>query len=160
VISKNTVIVVSEDIIEFIVRNLSFLLFLPEDQVIRQGENGEQMFFLAKGDVDIWVLSEAKKDCFVNSIKPGGLFGEVALMTHGKRTATVKCKNYCTIASIVNEKFHDLCENFPDVKQQLKNNLYNYQDRWKLFLIVSVQVFIIRNLYKMWTTSRIAKHKI
>jgi len=37
------------------------------------------------------------------------LFGEVALIAQVRRTASVKSKNYCTLAALVEENFYDMC---------------------------------------------------
>jgi CRP-like cAMP-binding protein len=89
--------------IEFVVRKLQFLLFMPEDEVARMGEEGKNLYFLAKGDCDVFINNEFKLEVYVATLKPGNLFGEVALLTHGKRTATVRCKNYCTIGGLTQE---------------------------------------------------------
>ena len=116
------------------VHKLVTLLYLPEDEIIRQSETGGHFFFLAKGDCDIWVKDHKRRDRFVRLIKPGMLFGEVALITKGKRTATVRSRNYCTAAALTAEQFHELCEEFPEVYSKMKLNMTKYQDRMKLFM--------------------------
>lgn len=58
------------------------------------------MFFLARGDCEVRVTNEKKKEKTVRILKPGHLFGEVALLYNCKRTATVISKNYCTMAKL------------------------------------------------------------
>lgn len=37
------------------------------------------------------------------------LFGEVALIAQVKRSASVKSKNYCTLAALNDENFYEIC---------------------------------------------------
>ena len=63
----------------------------------------------------------------------GDYFGEIALLTHTTRTATVKSSNYCTMASLSKEVFYDLCNRFTDIFLKLKLKGIQYNDQWKRF---------------------------
>jgi CRP-like cAMP-binding protein len=65
------------ELVDFIVLRLLTLLYLPEDLIIRQGEQGSSLYFLAKGECEVWVRDELKKDRFVHYIKKGSLFGVI-----------------------------------------------------------------------------------
>ena len=79
--------------------------------------------------------------------KPGDLFGEVALLCDCRRTASVKTTNYSTLARIDKPTFKDMCQQFGDLAEKLKENLKGYQDKLKLFLKVSlVNIPFFRNL--------------
>ena len=58
------------------------------------------MFFLAKGDCDVYVMDENKENKLVTILQPGHHFGEVALIYNILRTATVRALNYSTIAEL------------------------------------------------------------
>lgn len=45
----------------------------------------------------------------------GGYFGEVALITNLKRTASVKAVDYCTLSSINRTAFHKARDEFPTI---------------------------------------------
>ena len=133
-IMKNEVLRDNTELIEFVVPKLVTLLYLPEDQICTQGDAGTQLFFLAKGECEVWVRDELKKDRRVKELKRGQLFGEVALLKNCRRTATVKSMNYCTCAALETDNFKELRANFPDAVHKLERNTRKYQDRWKLFL--------------------------
>lgn len=61
------------------------------------------------------------------------LFGEVALIAQIKRTASVKSKNYCTLAALVDENFYEMCQQFPDIFFKMKQETKKYNDKWKTF---------------------------
>ena len=82
-------------------------------------------------------------------VKPGDLFGEVALLCDCRRTASVKTTNYSTLARIDKLTFKDMCQQFGDLAKKLKENLKGYQDKLKVFLKVSLgDLPFFRNLSK------------
>jgi CRP-like cAMP-binding protein len=58
------------------------------------------LYFLAKGDCIASVLTETKQKEICGTLSAGNFFGEIALITNGRRTATVTSKNYCTIGGL------------------------------------------------------------
>ena len=65
-IMTNQIFQGSQDIIDFLINDISTLLFLPEDMIFQQGQNGEALFFIAKGDCEIWVKDHLKNNRYVN----------------------------------------------------------------------------------------------
>jgi len=51
----------------------------------------------------------------VKIIGKGEFFGEVALMSKGKRTATIKTENYSTISHINEQGFNDMRDRYPEI---------------------------------------------
>ena len=45
-------------IIEFVINDIKTLLYLPEDDIIHQGQPGENLFFIAQGDCEVWVKDQ------------------------------------------------------------------------------------------------------
>lgn len=54
-IEKNDIFKGNRDIIDFVVHNIITLLYLPEDQILRQGQKAHHLFFLARGDCEVFV---------------------------------------------------------------------------------------------------------
>ena len=48
--------------------------------IVVQGTKADKMFFLAKGDCDVYVLDENKENKLVTILQSGRHFGEVALI--------------------------------------------------------------------------------
>ena len=48
--------------LRYIVINMKTVIFLPLDMVIRQGESGDNLYFISRGSVDVFLKSE--KDFF------------------------------------------------------------------------------------------------
>jgi CRP-like cAMP-binding protein len=151
--------------IGFIVTNLKTLLFLPQDEVIRQGDFGNKMYFVGSGIIDIYLTVEKvkkadkkkakeeneddkeesktgeeadedeikvgeieKKENRIQRLREGSYFGEVALITRLKRTATAKAYEYTTLACIDRDNFSQIKREFPQVYLNFKQKIRCYED--------------------------------
>ena len=64
-------------------------MYDPEQNVIRQGEIASKIYFISKGEIEVWVQDEKRDDSFVQILTAGKYFGEIALITNQRRTATL-----------------------------------------------------------------------
>lgn len=112
---------------------------MPEDLILKQGDEPEVLYFLSKGEVEVLVKDEKQEEMHVKILLPGALFGEVALIANCKRTATIKSLNYCTCASLTATYFKEMCRLYPEAFSKLKEKMRQYNDKWKEFLIKLVQ---------------------
>eukprot|EP00347_Sterkiella_histriomuscorum_P022573 403337973 len=143
-ISKNIIFKGNQELIRFVVHNIITLLYLPEDIIIRQDTKAHHIFFLAQGTCEVWVRDQFRRETFVRNLLQGMLFGEVALIAQVKRTASVKSKNYCTLAALNDENFYEMCHQFPDIFFKMKQETQKYNDKWKIFqkkIISSIEYF-------------------
>ena len=73
------------------------------DEIIRQGEEGQTAYIIQAGRVEI--IKSGKK---VGELGAGDLFGEIALVSDTKRTATVRCLTACELTVFNREDFQSL----------------------------------------------------
>lgn len=59
------------------------------ERIIVQGDCADGMYFVESGEVQITILGDNGQEIEVNRIKSGGYFGELALVTHKPRAASV-----------------------------------------------------------------------
>jgi CRP-like cAMP-binding protein len=78
------------------------------------------MYLLARGDCEVRVIDEKKREQFVRTLKPGALFGEISLLYNCRRTAKIVSKNYCTMARFNLATFKELTQKFPEVYHDFK----------------------------------------
>ena len=123
----------SQDLIDFIINDITTQLFFPEDNIIRQGQHGDILYLIAKGDCTVWVRDHMKNQVYINQLCQGDYFGEISILTDSPRTASVRSSNYCTMACIHKRVFYDLCSNFPDILIKMKKKALEYKDPWKEF---------------------------
>ncbi|KAI8618658.1 cyclic nucleotide-binding-like protein [Chytriomyces sp. MP71] len=88
------------------------------DQIITANETGNSsMYFLAAGTVDIYT----EFGDLINSVSgPSAYFGEVALIEHVPRTATVKCASVCSTYELRQQDFERVMEMHPNLAFQIK----------------------------------------
>ena len=75
-------------------------MYDPEEVVIREGEIATKIYFISKGELEVWIQDEHKLETFVKILTPGSYFGEIALISNQRRTASLHTKSYCNIGWI------------------------------------------------------------
>ncbi|MEM9068351.1 MAG: cyclic nucleotide-binding domain-containing protein [Myxococcota bacterium] len=88
--------------------------------VIREGEAGRGLFVLLSGEVDVWKRDEDEK-VLLATLKPGDLFGEIALITDDATTATVTAGVNSTVLFLSRELFQKLVEALPEIRDYIEN---------------------------------------
>ena len=98
----------SEDIVEF-----------PAGAVVfTEGEQGNLMYVVIKGEVDI-----SLKNKRLATAHPGEIVGEMALISSDKRSATVTAKTDCLLAPINQSSFESLLRHVPNFTVHVMNVL-------------------------------------
>ena len=85
------------------------VVFLPGDNIMREGEHADCMYFLSDGDVEVFVQGAR-----IASVGSGSFFGEGALVEGGWRKATVKAAGYCEGYSLSVDDFNLLRGRYPE----------------------------------------------
>ncbi|XP_058501571.1 potassium/sodium hyperpolarization-activated cyclic nucleotide-gated channel 1-like [Solea solea] len=91
---------------------LRFEVFQPGDFIIREGTIGKKMYFIQHGVVS--VLTKNSKD---TRLTDGSYFGEICLLTRGRRTASVRAENYCRLYSLSVDNFNEVLEEYPMMRR-------------------------------------------
>ena len=85
----------------------------PGDRVIRAGDVGTEMFFISSGAVEVSIADQKIH------LGPGDFFGEMALLTGGRRTADVTAIDYCLFLVINKDEFDTFISRYPDLREKL-----------------------------------------
>ncbi|NLF75327.1 MAG: cyclic nucleotide-binding domain-containing protein [Chloroflexi bacterium] len=97
-----------------------------EGQIIfRQNAEGDKLYFIGEGQVEIRIRKrpEAPERSQV-FLGRGQIFGEMALLDLGKRSATVKCsRDHTVLHSISREAFTALCNSDTAIGYVIMRNL-------------------------------------
>ena len=104
----------SEDAQHRIVRRLRPRLTLPEEIIVRRGDRGESMFFIASGAVRIVIPAG---DVELGS---GDFFGELALITGRPRSNDVISLGFCQLLELGAADFRALLAQDPTLKAQIE----------------------------------------
>jgi monovalent cation:H+ antiporter, CPA1 family len=91
-------------------------LALPGETIVRRGERGDAMFFVASGAVEVLVpaLAEPVK------LGTGDFFGEMALLTRQRRNADVRAMGYCQLLVLDEKDFRRLVQKDPNLRSHFQ----------------------------------------
>jgi len=131
---KNLIFNGSTDMIEFVSARLETHILLPDFTVITQGEQGNCLFAIAKGECMVIVSDHRGQSSIVNNLQTGDLFGEVALITGNNRTATVRTVAYSSIAQLRRQDYDTICRIYSGFQIQLKHQMKAYNDPLNIFM--------------------------
>jgi CRP/FNR family transcriptional regulator, cyclic AMP receptor protein len=88
---------------------------LPEGKTLmREGDRGREFFVLVDGDAEV-----RREGSTLNSLGPGDFFGEIALVSHRPRTATVTTTSPVRALVVTEQSFRSLLDRAPDVQRKV-----------------------------------------
>ncbi len=97
-------------------------VFTAGQQIFAEGQRGDEMFIVKEGDVEIVVHGKV-----VETVGPGGILGEMALIDRQPRSATAVAKTDCQLVAINETRFQFLVQQTPyfaiEVMRVLANRL-------------------------------------
>ena len=93
------------DTLEFLLAFCPIIQVPMNEFVFREHQQGDAMFVLEKGEGDV-LKSWHGQDCLIQSLKEGDCFGEMAVMDHCARSASVQAVENCTAIQISAANLH------------------------------------------------------
>ena len=82
--------------------------------IVDQGQTGKEAFIVIEGTVT--VKRNGKK---LGSFGPGTVVGEMSLLDHGPRTATVTCESDCVLLLLDQRHFMGVLDEVPTLAHKL-----------------------------------------
>lgn len=86
--------------------------------IVDQGQTGREAFVLLEGSAT--VKRNNKK---ITTLGPGAMIGEMSLLDHGPRTATVTCDTDCDLLVISQRHFLGVLDDVPALSHKLLGTL-------------------------------------
>jgi CRP-like cAMP-binding protein len=123
-------------------------VFRRGEVVVRQGEPGQSLHVVLEGHFKVVVGAESGDELLLTIVGPGQLFGEVALLDGGLRSATVVALEAGRTASLSRTEFLDLLRRSPSVLEGVLAGLAR---------LVRHQADELSNLVGLDVTARLAK---
>ena len=104
----------SNDELEKLARSSLDRVFAPGEPIVRSGQEGNSMFVITRGTVDVQVLQgdEVKT---INSLRENDYFGEMSLLTGEPRTATVIASGETEVVQISKTALKPILEANPEL---------------------------------------------
>jgi len=93
--------------------------FEPGEEVFHQGDLGDRIYIIAKGQAEV-ARKENGNETLLARLGPGEYFGEMALLNHTTRNATVRCLEPLDVLSIHKREFAVLAANLPAMRESFE----------------------------------------
>lgn len=103
-----------EDQIGRLAQMLTPELFTPGEPIIRAGDQGDRMYFIASGTVDVLVTPDPVR------LNTGDFFGEMALVNDKPRSADVASAGYANMLVLKRRDFDVLINAHPGLRETIK----------------------------------------
>ncbi|KAI8979835.1 hypothetical protein BDF20DRAFT_941034 [Mycotypha africana] len=96
--------------------------YAPNDLILRKGEQGNELFFIINGTVEIANIDSAINDPFtpVARLSAGDYFGDISVLLNAPRPADVKAVTPIELYVLNKTDFIDVISRFPNLQNHLK----------------------------------------
>mmetsp|Transcript_90954 Transcript_90954/g.161080 ORF Transcript_90954/g.161080 Transcript_90954/m.161080 type:complete len:519 (-) Transcript_90954:174-1730(-) len=120
-VRKNTFLkCCSEEFVDRVVAQLEVALFTEGDEIVKEGEAANVLYFLIVGQVEVLTGPTLQT---VKQLPAGSVFGELALFQKNcKRTATVTALEFCDCRAINHTVFRKILQQFPEDQVRLRTS--------------------------------------
>lgn len=96
--------------------------FTESEEIVRQGEPGDKLYIVSRGNVEV-VVTSGHIETRINMLTDGDYFGEMALLTGEPRSATVRATAVSELYSLSHAHFALLLEREPEVEQAVSETV-------------------------------------
>jgi len=93
--------------------------------VINEGDDTDSLYIIDSGSVKVYLSDNNGKEVIVNTLEAGDYFGELSVLTTGKRSASVITTSSSSFIVIYKHDFKELILEHPDIAYTLLENLAN-----------------------------------
>jgi CRP-like cAMP-binding protein len=85
------------------------------ERLIVQGQEGDSLFVVAEGEVEVLLRREGGEDVVVNTVGNGAVVGEMSLLTRDRRSATVRAVEGAVVYEIGSHQYAPLLRSHPEL---------------------------------------------
>jgi len=90
--------------------------FEAGETIFREGDRGDRLYVVVDGEVEVVRKDAALGEVVLCKLGAGESFGEIALVSEGVRTATVRSLTPVNVLTLDRETFHSLFAHFPPLR--------------------------------------------
>ena len=108
----------NEEMIREIAMQMRPLVFTPGDFVFREGEPGQEMYFVSRGGLEVIAKDGTS---IVAVLREGDILGEMALVRGQPRTASVRARSYCDLYKLDKESFERILARYPEFAAHMES---------------------------------------
>ena len=108
----------SSELIEAITGSFHLRKLKTEEILINQGDDGESLFVLVEGLLEVSIQLEGEKK-HLTLLRPGSFLGEMALLTGEKRSADVTSSIESLVGELTKKSIMSLAEENPEILEKM-----------------------------------------
>lgn len=95
------------------------------DVIIRQGQPGHEMYFISRGEVEVY----NDKNQVLRTLQAGDFFGELSLLHSQPRAASVRAKTSCDLFILEKADFDKALKERPEFAEALRQNAEEHYEQ-------------------------------
>lgn len=103
------------DLIEDLMHQLTFKIYVPGERVFRPGDPGESMYFIHKGNIEICEANGTH----IATLVEGAFFGEMALLTNSHRSKIARASTFTELYVLNKKVFDRACKVYPEFAEHI-----------------------------------------
>lgn len=114
---------VADDAIQDVASRLNERRYRKRQLIFSQGEQADSLFVIKEGLVKVYVTSEEGDEMVLVSLGPGEIFGELALIDGGERSASAEAVEPTVLLSLSRSHFLELRRTHPSISDAVDRSL-------------------------------------
>lgn len=94
---------------------VELLEFEPDTTVFKEGDDGDAVYFILKGELEVSKDSDWGEDIKIASLVDGSVFGEMALIDELPRSASITTRTKSSVLKLNKNNFETILEKHPAI---------------------------------------------
>lgn len=115
--------------LKLIAYTAEMVCFEPGEEIVRQGDAADAVYIIAEGEAEVSVQTREGEEIGLGTMGRHSLFGEAAVLSRGRRTATVRARDRVTTFKIGASLFLELLRQSPEIGMQVMTVLAQRLER-------------------------------
>jgi voltage-gated potassium channel len=115
----------SESFIREVAMHLRPMVCTPGDFIFRAGDVARDMFFVARGRLEVIAQDGTT---VIATVEEGSFVGEMALLLERPRSASVRALTFCDLYVLEKNVFFHIVVNYPEVADKIKEIMQQRQE--------------------------------
>ena len=117
----------SDEELRQVVEGMRMAVYAAGEAMIIQGEEGDSFFVIWSGEAEVSIRKDDGSPAVLKVLRPGDYFGEMALLTGERRSATITALSECTCYVLGKPIFKKVLEQNPAIAEDLSEKLSSRQ---------------------------------
>jgi CRP/FNR family transcriptional regulator, cyclic AMP receptor protein len=103
--------------------------FAPGEMIVRQGDTADAVYIITEGEAEVFIQDVDGHEIRLTTMGQHSLFGDVAVISKGRRTATIRARERVATFKISADVFLDLIRQSPEISMQVMTSLARQIER-------------------------------